>query len=146
VIDLVDDRLVAWAETAGATEVVLGPPTDAAGRPEAVASLYLLDLLHGPPARATTVAPYQFVARYLVTVAGATERGAHGLLGQLAFAALEASDMEPEFDPVPAGVWQAMGVRPQPSFMLRVIVRRERPAMGPLVRHPLVVHLEPKES
>lgn len=143
-IDGADDRVISWAERAIGTDIVLGPPVEPSamgGVAEPRAYVYLLDLLHAPSLRGPDAAPRQFVARYLIATTAADSRAAHRLLGELAFAALAAKDLEAEFVPLSAETWAALGARPQPSFFLRVPVRQDRPSAGEIVRHPLVVHL-----
>jgi hypothetical protein len=62
----------------------------------------------------------------------------------LVLAALEHPDFEPEPEPVDAAIWEGLHVIPQAHFILRVLLRRERPEPAPkLVREPLQVQTVP---
>jgi hypothetical protein len=143
-IEQIDHRLSEWVRGAvrEGVEIRLDPPrrtTDGAS-----VGLYLLDLVPTPPARGTKRPPLQFSARYLVTTRAAEPAEAHRLLGELLFAAMESTDFEVELDPLPLAAWSSFDVAPQPSFMLRVPVRRERPEMPvKLVRQPPVIRTVP---
>lgn len=141
-IDEVDRSLREWIGTVlGETPVSLAPP---ASEEKAGVKLYLLDLLEGPAARERRSQPLQLKLRYLVTVAAEEPEEAHRRLGELAFAALESADFEVELGALPDSLWRAFGVMPRPAFLLRVPLRRERPAR-PVRRvlEPLVVHTAP---
>lgn len=130
-IDGVDQRLEQWASSVLATEggpieVRSSPPVDAAATP--CVALHLLDLLPAPAtASAARNPPLQITLRYLVTTCAASAAQAHRMLGTLVFAAMEHPELEVELEPLPAGFWEAFGVAPRPSFLLRVPLRRERP-------------------
>lgn len=141
-IDEMDRSLREWIGTVlGETPVSLGPP---AGEKEDGVKLYLLDLLEGPAPRERRSQPLQLKLRYLVTATAEEPEEAHRRLGELAFAALESPDFEVELGALPASLWQAFGVAPRPAFLLRVPVRRERPARKvPLVLEPIVIQAAP---
>src|SRR5208283_5349055 len=65
---------------------------------------------------------------------------AHRLLGEIVFAAMDDPEFEVDLSPLPVNVWRAFGVPPQPSFILKVPVGKEKPKpkVG-IVRQPLVV-------
>jgi hypothetical protein len=66
------------------------------------------------------------------------------MLGQLAFAAMESSEFEIEFDPLSAHDWLAFAIMPRPAFVLRIPARFVRPEPDtPLVHAPLVLQSTP---
>lgn len=139
-IEQVDRRLREWIQRVLDVPVPsLSPPSDA--RTGRGVSLYLLELADRPPPRGGGRRPsLQLSLRYLVTTWADDPEEAHRLLGELVFAAMEQAEFEVELDPVPAATWAAFGVKPQPSFVLCVPLRRERlepPAK--LVREPVVI-------
>lgn len=141
-IDSLDFQLRDWVRSqAAGVEVVFGlPPVDVGGVSTAV-YLYLLDVTPGltRALRPGEGAESELVLRYLLTVAGETAE-AHRLLGELAFAALDATDFTLDAEPLTPDLWQALGLPPQPCLVLRVPLRRRRPQPEvPLVREPLVV-------
>lgn len=142
-IETVDERLKDWVENVlDAVTVTLDPP----GPPQAGrgVNLYLLELVESPPPSGTKRPPLQLSLRYLITTWADEPEEAHRLLGELVFAAMEVSEYEVELAPVLAATWMALGAIVQPSFMLRVPLRRERPEPEvDLVREPLVVQNVP---
>src|SRR5436190_2759699 len=137
-IDQIDERLKAWVENVlGAVDIALTPPRET--QPDPVVHLYLLQLV---PALATPDnrrLPRQVMLHYLVAVRAAEPERAHQLLGDLIFAALDTSDFELDFNPVPVETWIALGVEPQPAFVLKAPLTRERVMPDvPLVRVPMV--------
>jgi hypothetical protein len=144
-IDEVDQRLKAWVgEVAGDMPVSFAAP-DRSLREHGV-SLYLLELGAAPPTRSMRRVPLQFSVCYLITVRAEMPERAHQLLGELVFAALEAPDFEVDLTPIPAELWTALRVPPQPAFRVRLPVRRERPEPNlRRVRFPLVTHTVPNE-
>jgi hypothetical protein len=143
VIEEVDARLRAIASVAvPSAQISFGPPGDQPG-----VSAYLYDLLPSLPARGNGRAPLQFIARYLITAGAEDAEAAHTLLEHLAFAALESTDLEADFEPLPAAAWSAFGLAPRPSFFIDAVVQRPRAEPEtPLVRSPLVVEISQKES
>lgn len=143
-IDEADRRLREWVRAVDeSAEVTLEAPTD---QPEGRGvSLYLLGIGERPPARGAERPPLQVWLRYLVTTWAPDRRDAQGLLLELAFAAMEDEAMQLDLEPLPADLWAALGARPQPSFLLRLPLRRERPVeAAPPVLWPLRV--EPGRS
>ncbi len=142
-IDQVDQQLQQWArEAAGGWSVSLDAPQD--GLPGHGVNLYLLQLSPAPPPSTGRTAPYQFHVHYLVSTWATEPPAAHHALGNLLLAALEQTDMEVELTPVPVETWRALGVRPRPAFMLRVLVRRPRPEpLTHYVKSPLVIKTTP---
>ncbi len=142
----VDERLRDWVKSLDKVlEVSLGPPTDDATG-EGV-SLYLLDLRNIQPARTGPRPPQQIVLRYLVTVWGEQPEDAHRILGDLVFSAMNAPEFEIESEPIDPQLWSALGVAPRPAFVMRVPLRKERPAKAaPLVREFMTVDVEPITS
>jgi hypothetical protein len=146
VIDAIDQRLSTWIkETVGVDAVSLAPPGAQEG--DSSVSLYLLELADAPPPRSTGLSPLQLSLRYLVTTWAKEVTEAHRILGELALAAMEQTDFELELEPLPAETWTALGLVPQPAFILRVPLRRERPERpAPYVRERLVVRAGPSRS
>lgn len=147
-IEKADQQIKDWISSvvAGA-EVVFGLPDQTATKTQI--ALYLMDLSQGNVARVNKRPPLQLFLRYLVTAWAPRPEDAHRLLGELIFAALEKPEKEaPEFEvltePLPVEAWAVLGVAPQPSFFLRVPLRRERPEpKAPLVRTPVVIKPSP---
>jgi Pvc16 N-terminal domain len=144
-IEKADQQIKDWINSVvTGTVVVFGLPDQAAT--ETQIALYLMDISQGNIARVNKRPPLQIFLRYLVTVWAPRPEDAHRLLGELIFAALEKPEKEaPEFEvltePLPVEAWAVLGVAPQPSFFLRVPLRRERPEpKAPLVRAPVVIH------
>jgi hypothetical protein len=127
-----DGRLTEWVRSVlKGCPVVFAPPARAEGNG---VWLHLMDVLPNPPARGDS-APLQVSLRYLVTTWAETPEKAHGLLGRLVFEALGDGQYEVEREPVPPALWTAMGVAPRASFVLRAVLRQERPRpRAPLVR------------
>jgi hypothetical protein len=138
-IEEVDAYLREWAGTLlGTATVSLDPPQAMqAGRG---VSFYLCELADKPPPSNTKRSPLQLSLRYLVTTWAQAQEDMHHLLDELVFAAMENPAFEVELSPVAAETWVALGVVPQPSFVLCVPLRRERPEPETqLVRVPLEV-------
>ncbi len=148
-IDAAGERLRAWvAAVAGAVveraTVSLDPPSPAAdGRG---VGLYLVELGPAPAGQGAGRPPLRLALRYLVTSWAEAPEVAHRLLGALAFAAMEVTELELELElrPLSPEAWAAFGVLPRPSFFLRLPVQLARPApSAPPVLKPLVVHAVP---
>jgi hypothetical protein len=137
VIDQTDGRLRDWVEEVDPdADVSLEPPSG--DRPGRGVGLYLLGIGERPPPRGADRPPLQLWLRYLVTTWAEQPEEAHRLLLDLVFAAMEGSDMEVDLRDEPPDLWAALGAAPQPSFVLRLPVRRERPvAPAPPVLWPL---------
>lgn len=140
-IDRVDAQLSAWVEQAiGISRVIFAPPTEMlAESVDAQVTLHLFQIVPDLPPRNLQRAPLQVVLRYLVTAQAGTTEKAHRMLGELVFAAMESPEFQVDFDPLPAEFWLALGVIPQPAFVLRVpLVREREQPSAPLVRQPVV--------
>ncbi len=144
-IDQVDARLTAWiANVVGTVSVALTPPRETQTEP--VVHLYLMQVvpaLASPDSkhpRDARFRPEQVMLSYLVAVRAAEPEQAHKLLGDLIFAALDDADMTLDFEPIPVQTWLALGVEPQPAFILKVPLSRERAVPDiSLVRQPMVL-------
>lgn len=113
------------------------PPGDRSGHG---VSVYLIEIAPSPPPRGTDRPPLQLWLRYLVTTWADGPAVAQQLLLDLAFAAMARSDLEVATESVPAETWTALGAVPQPSFVLRAAIRRDRPeTVAPRVLLPLRV-------
>lgn len=143
-IEQADQRLLTWIQTAlqDTDDITLGPPGSSVdGRG---VRLYLLALAPFPSVRTNHRPPLQFKLRYLITTYAENEQEAHRLLGDLVFAAMDEPDFEVELDSLESGVWVAFETIPQPYFILKVPLRRERPEQhAQLVRQPPVVNTVP---
>ena len=145
-IDQVDQRLKDWVTgVLGGIEVLLSlPDPSRAGKG---VCLYLFELVPKPAPRSNTPPPLQISLRYLVTTWSEDTAEAHRMLGDLVFAAMPNTDFEADLNPLPPATWTAFGLAPQPSFVLTVPLRVERPVPPvKLVRKPLVVHTAPITS
>lgn len=121
-----DERLRSWisGEIPGAEVSLAAPKGQPGGRGVGV---YLLELMQSPPPSTNRRPPLQLALRYLITAWSDKPEDAHQILVQLIFAAMENKDFQVELEPIPLTVWTAFGVPPQPSFVLRVPLRQERP-------------------
>ncbi|WP_373500505.1 hypothetical protein [Desulfococcus sp.] len=123
-IEGVDEKLVEWVGgLLGDVEISLGAPEEKSA--DAV-GIYLMDILPSSPAHVTRRAPLQVMLRYLFTAWAEKPRDAHNMLSTLLFAAMEHPEYEVDLEEVPAQVWRAFGVRPRPSFKIRLPLRVER--------------------
>ena len=125
-IDEVDHRLTDWIEDIlGSTTVALSAPqVNAKGRG---VGLYLMELAQASSPAGVRHPTSQISLRYLVTSWAEKVEEAHRVLGELLFEAIKSSDFEVELKPPPIEVWEAFGVVPQPSFILRTSLQRLRP-------------------
>jgi hypothetical protein len=141
--DELDGRLKDWVGSViQGAELSLAPPE--AQRTGRGVGLYLLELVQSPPPSTTKRPPLQLALRYLITAWSDKPEDAHQMLVQLIFAAMENKDFQVELEPIPMTVWSAFGVAPQPSFVVRVPLRQERPQpQAKLVREPLKVESSP---
>ena len=139
-VDRFDESLKNWIlAVAQGAELWLGPPN---GQKEGSGvGLYLLEVMKAAPANITQRrAPLQLTLKYLVTTWSEKPEDAHQQLVGLMLAAMESKDYEVEADPLPTAVWMALGAVPRPSFILRVPLLYERPALATkLVRQPRVL-------
>jgi hypothetical protein len=101
-------------------------------------SVYLLDIAPQPPARGAARPPLQLWLRYLVTTWAEDPSAANRLLVELAYAAMEQTDLELDTTGATAATWTALQAVARPSFVIRVTARRmrTRPAAPPVL-HPL---------
>ena len=147
-IDQVDAQLQTWVENVlGEVSVALTPPRDTPDDP--VVHLYLMQVVPSlvtPDARMIgrqpVRAPLQVMLNYLVAVRAADPQQGHKMLGDLIFAALDSSEFELNFDPLPLETWIALGVEPQPAFVLKLPLTRDLPVPDvALVRQPMVTRI-----
>jgi hypothetical protein len=137
-IDQIDERLKTWVQSVvGSVPVALTPPTETQADP--VVHLYLMKIVPVLAAPDATRLPKQVKLHYLVVVRAADLDQAHRLLGDLILAALDSTDFDLDYDPLPAETWLALGAELQPAFVIQVPFTRERPAPnGQVVRAPMV--------
>lgn len=134
-----EDLLRDWVRTVDPTATFsLEPPPGA--RSGHGVSVYLIEITPSPPPRGTVRPPLQLWLRYLVTTWADDPAVAQQLLLDAAFAAMAMSDLEVASESLPPETWTALGAIPQPSFVLRVTARRDRPeTAAPRVLLPLHV-------
>lgn len=121
-----DEELISWAKrTSGVDIVSLTPPGEA--QAERSVNLYLFELVDRPPLRGQERPPLQIGLRYLVTAHDKNPEDAHDLLGQLVIDAMQNSDYEAELAPPPPALWAALGVMPQPCFILQTTLKIPQP-------------------
>ena len=144
----IDRRLEDWVASTldlSEAEVSLAPPR--ATETGKGVGLYLMELLHEPPARGMRRPPLRIILRYLVTTWAEETEEAHQMLGDLVIAATESTEFEVEQEPLPVTIWTAFGVAPRPSFVLRAPLNHERPEkIAPPVKQPLVIKQSPLRS
>jgi hypothetical protein len=145
-IDQIYQRLTEWVQkTLGQIELSFDRPEDQ--KAGSGINLYLLDMIDTPSPRGTKRAPLQLSLHYLVTSWAGQPAEAHRLLSELAFAAMEYPETEVEFKPLSADLWIALDIKPRPSFVLKVPLRKERPEpAAQYVRKPIVVQAMPAVS
>lgn len=140
--DEIDKRLEIWTKDVFAgkdLEISFAAPAAPLSEKTSV-YLYLLDVLPAPPGRGVRLPPVQITLRYLVVPQAETPAAAHGLLGNLIVAAMENAEFEVEKEPLPLQMWQAFGIAPRPSFILRVPFKHERTEqLAPPVRFPVTL-------
>ncbi len=83
-------------------------------------SLYFIDVRQKPAKPGATRSTQRFQLRYLVIASASDPLGAQRLLGSVLAAAVEREDVEIDTESPSAALWSALGVRPQPSFLLSV--------------------------
>ncbi len=143
-IERFDHQLIGWArDIVREAEVTLLPP-HLAQRGESGVSIYLFELVRAKGVQHAEPRAVRLLLRYLVTSWAEQPDKAHALLAELAFAALEHPDFEVEFSPPSEAFWRALGMPPQPSFFLQVLLSYERPgAPARAIKQPLVVQAIP---
>ena len=137
--DGIDDAVSSWIGTVvEGVQISLSLPNEKKTG-EGVA-LYLLEMAKAVPISAAKPAPLQLTLRYLVTAWAETPEKAHASLAQLMFAAMEHGEFEVERDPPSLELWRSLGMTPQPAFLLRKPLVKERtPAPAVYVREPVRV-------
>lgn len=121
-----DERLKDWVGgVVPGAELSLAPPS-AKNTGQGV-GLYLLEVRQSPPPSTTKRVPLQIALRYLVTTWSEEPEGAHQMVVELMFSAMENKDFEVELEPIPLTLWSLFGTPPLPSFILRMPLRHERP-------------------
>jgi len=145
-VDQIEQQLRDWVSTI-VPDARLSFLAPGDGGTEPSIGLYLMDILPNPPARGLRTPPLQVWLRYLVTVAASDPAQSNRWLEDLVFAAMENPNWEVEPFENSATVWLALRAAPRPAFLVRVPLRRERPAKrAPLVRRPLIVQKSPMAS
>ena len=141
-----DQRLQDWVTSVVKdADVIFAPSSQVAATPRVL--LYLLEASPAAPPRGTKSPPLKIALRYLVTVGAADARLAHRLITQLLFAAMTSEEFEVEAEAPPLALWTALALPPQPSFVLKLTLQRERPEkIAPLVLSPLELNASPTGS
>jgi hypothetical protein len=140
--DEFDDRIRSWisSEIPEAEVSLAAPMSQRSGRG---VGLYLMELMQSPPPSTSKRPPLQLALRYLITAWSDKPEDAHEMLVELMFAAMENRDFQVELEPIPLTVWTAFGLPPQPSFVLRVPLRQERPQPQTKVVRELKIQSSP---
>jgi hypothetical protein len=141
-----DERMASWVtgELQGVDVSLASPGVQRTGRG---VGMYLLEVRQSPTPSTNKRSPLQLSLRYLVTAWSDKPEDAHEILVQLIFAAMENKDFQVELESIPLNAWNAFGVAPQPSFVLSVPLRKERPEPDTkLVRQPMKVQAMPMMS
>jgi hypothetical protein len=143
VFDRTDRQLMDWAQRVlESTQITLSPPNNSQSGQGV--SVYLMSIASAFPAHTGGRPPLQVELRYLVTTWADQPEEAHRMLGRLAFAAMESSEFEIEFEPLSVNDWLAFATLPRPAFVLRIPARFVRPEPDtPLVHAPLVLQSTP---
>ncbi|MDZ4763886.1 MAG: hypothetical protein SGI73_04985 [Chloroflexota bacterium] len=138
--DQIDRELQTWVSNVApvqAHQITLFAP----GIKSGIVSLYLMQVVRVMTANESLrnqPAPTTIRLHYLVTVHHDDPLEAHKLLGTLMFAALEEPAYEVDLELLPLAAWASFQQLPQPAFVLKVPLRRERPERDvQLVRKPL---------
>ena len=137
--DGIDDSISRWIGTVfdGAQISLTLPRDEKTG--EGV-GLYLLEMAKAVPISTAHPVPLQLMLRYLVTAWADTPEKAHARLAQLMFAAMENPEFEVERDPPSLELWRSLGVTPQPAFLLRKpMVKERQPSPAVYVREAVRV-------
>lgn len=138
-LDDADRSMLAWvASVPDVPPVVLHPTKQQPG--DKAVGLRLLDIASTPPQRNAHQSVWQFRLRYLVTASAPDALETHAILGKLLLAATIREDWEIDSVPPSLELWRALGLEPQPSFVIAVRWRHEvgAPRVGRVV-HPLTV-------
>jgi len=139
-VDEVDQHLEAWISAVlGEVTVTLGAPKESQSGKGV--NLYLLNLVNSPPPRNVKErSPDRIMLRYLITVWETDPHAMHRMLGELMFTAMTLPEVDVELEPLSPAVWSALGLVPQPSFVLRAQLLRERPEkLAPPVLTEMVI-------
>ncbi len=139
-ISSVFDHLKGWIrETLGDIEVSPHPPSPDCG--ERAVRLYLKDVTASPSSGTVLkMDRLQIQLTYLVTTNGKTLPEADDDLAKLIFSAMLAQGMTVDLSPLSPLEWQAFGIVPRPSFLLKtpLTFTVEKPAVK-RVEKPLVI-------
>ncbi len=141
-IEQIDSELIDWIKKIPGFESVavrLTPPGLATA--DRGVGLYFMDARPLPAVHTVELPPLRFQVRYLIIVQAPEPEEWHHLFEELTFAALADRPDEAKLDPLPADLWAALGIPPQPALVLEMPVWRDRPQpQVDLVREPMVLH------
>jgi hypothetical protein len=139
--DAAEKGLVDWVRSVlgkDKAELSWGLPPGTAKSP--TVGLTLLEILPTPIPRMAEKPPLKLKLRFLLTVQAPDPQDAHRLLVALAFAAMDETDWDVEYGPLPAAMWLALGAPLQPSILLSIPLLQERPVRRvSRVREPMVL-------
>ncbi len=139
-IDQIDQQLTNWVGAVLKKNVQVSFSKPTSSEKGSGVNLYLLELNPIPKIRERDGTTLQCSLRYLLSTWAETPQESHHLLGTLAFAAMEHTEFEVDFEPLSPACWTAFGVEPRPSFFLRLPVRQHRDILPTkFVTHPLVL-------
>lgn len=134
-----DHRVVAWLQgMMPDVEVALRPPSSDVPTGRGV-SVHLVEMRPGQESRPARPEALRLQLTYLVTSWAPDARQAHDLLAQVAFAAMDDTEIELRQDPPDAAFWLAAGLVPSPALLLTVPLDQARqtlptrPVLRPLV-------------
>jgi hypothetical protein len=146
VLDEVGQKLKRWlGELSGSPEVRFQLP--GADSPAPAIGLYFVEIQHKPPVRDATHSARPFHLRYLVTASASDPLAAQRLLGNALIAAIEREGVELDNEPPSIALWQALGVRPQPAFLISVPWQYEKELPRPsLVTQPVELRVSTRQQ
>lgn len=138
-IDDIDEWLEDWiTERLDVSTVSFDPPGEESSARGV--SVFLRQLVDAPPPRTTEPTPLQVILQYLVTTWAETPQGAHRILGDLVFEAMQTEEFDLELAGPVDTFWTSLDIPPRPSFFIRMPFRRERPRPDArMVEQPLVL-------
>src|SRR5262245_13854011 len=133
------EQLMAWVRGVSDAEVSFDAPSTTHAS-DAGIGLYLLEMRGDLPLSPARPDTRQLELAYLVTTWADSTDAASKLLVDLCFAAMDEHGLDVDLEPPDTGLWQALGVPPQPAFRVNVPLRRSRilPETRPVLR-PLMI-------
>lgn len=135
--DDTSETLVHWAhEVLGDDSVVrLGPPPSFSPGPGV--AFRLLDITPQPVPHERRYRRLFASLRYLVTAWADDDVTVHKLLGRLTFEAMRHETIELQPEPPTVALWQALGMKPEPSLLLKCVAAFDLPEEDVLPRRTI---------